>query len=309
MRRFREEHGQVMAFTVIALVSMLGMAALVVDVGSWFRADRKMQAIADASALAGVQELPYDPGAAVSRALEYSGKNDGAVGSSEVAVSSAVTANDSISVTAKDSAPGFFSKVFSIASVDVAATATARVSQIGRAKWVVPIVIHEAHPLLQCTGSPCFNTSGSFPLVNLHDPGSPDGAGAFGLANLTGEDGDNVGASTLASWMLSGYNGYLGPGFYQSVPGAKFNSSNFQEALSLRLGTECLIPIYRSIVGSGSNAQYEVVSWVGFIPEGWSGGGSNATLHGRFVPITWEGESTTNPSIPYYGARTIALVS
>ena len=34
------------------------MAALVVDVGSWYQADRRLQTAADAAALAGVQELP-----------------------------------------------------------------------------------------------------------------------------------------------------------------------------------------------------------------------------------------------------------
>ena len=40
--------------------ALVGMAALVIDGGSWYRAQRQLQTAADAGALAGVQELPLD---------------------------------------------------------------------------------------------------------------------------------------------------------------------------------------------------------------------------------------------------------
>ena len=53
--KLRDENGQTIVFTLLALVGVLGMTALVLDVGSWFRAQRDAQATADAAALAGAQ--------------------------------------------------------------------------------------------------------------------------------------------------------------------------------------------------------------------------------------------------------------
>ena len=50
-----KQSGQALVLTVVMLVSLLGMAALVLDVGSWYRAKRNLQATADAAALAGAQ--------------------------------------------------------------------------------------------------------------------------------------------------------------------------------------------------------------------------------------------------------------
>ena len=56
--RKNNERGQSMVMTVVFMVVLLGFAALVIDVGSWYRAHRSAQATADASALAGAAVLP-----------------------------------------------------------------------------------------------------------------------------------------------------------------------------------------------------------------------------------------------------------
>ena len=56
--RNNNQRGQSMVLTVVFMVVLLGFAALVIDVGSWYRAHRSAQATADASALAGAQVLP-----------------------------------------------------------------------------------------------------------------------------------------------------------------------------------------------------------------------------------------------------------
>ena len=61
MTSFRRDDGQVAVLSVVFLTVLLGMSALVLDVGTWFRADRAAQATADAAALAAAQALPDDP--------------------------------------------------------------------------------------------------------------------------------------------------------------------------------------------------------------------------------------------------------
>lgn len=71
-----EERGQVIILLVVFMVVLLGMAAMVIDVGYAYYAHRSLQASADASALAGAQELP-DPARAESVAHEYSAGTGG----------------------------------------------------------------------------------------------------------------------------------------------------------------------------------------------------------------------------------------
>ena len=53
MNRLRNERGQAAVLSVVFIAALLGAIALVLDVGSWFRAQRATQSAADAAALAG----------------------------------------------------------------------------------------------------------------------------------------------------------------------------------------------------------------------------------------------------------------
>ena len=56
--RLRDERGQALVMVVVAMMALVGMAALVLDVGHWYVTQRKAQTAADAGALAAAQELP-----------------------------------------------------------------------------------------------------------------------------------------------------------------------------------------------------------------------------------------------------------
>jgi hypothetical protein len=73
-QRSRSERGQAFALMIVALIALLGTAAIVMDVGFAWYAKRQVQASADAAALAGAQELP-DIAAATSRANQYAALN------------------------------------------------------------------------------------------------------------------------------------------------------------------------------------------------------------------------------------------
>jgi uncharacterized membrane protein len=53
---------------VIAMMSVIGMCALAVDVGSWYQVKRNVQAATDAAALAGASQLPAGQPAATAKA-------------------------------------------------------------------------------------------------------------------------------------------------------------------------------------------------------------------------------------------------
>jgi len=95
----RNQTGQATVLTLVFLTVLLGMAALVLDVGSWYRADRDTQSTADSAALAGAQALPDSTANASSLASSYASKNGG--GLESVNFSSSYGPNDTIKVTIK----------------------------------------------------------------------------------------------------------------------------------------------------------------------------------------------------------------
>jgi hypothetical protein len=304
MRQTLEQRGQSLVMVVIALVALLGMGALVLDVGAWYHAQRELQASADAAALAGAQALPDDPPGAQSLALSYSSQNGGGVSGDDIDFSTKYLDADTISVTAQRPMPGFLARVLGIDSVQIKAHATARAELPTEARYVAPMVVSWKHPLLSGSGCPCF---GQQTTLNYDPMGAP---GAFGMLNLDGKPG-NPGTSDEAYWIAHGYDKYLGLGDYYSDPGAKFSGNEIQDALASRVGTELLFPVYRVLKYQGSNATYEIIGWVGFLLEDFQVHGNNSTLTGEFVEYIANGITSESPppGEQYFGVRTISLVN
>jgi Flp pilus assembly protein TadG len=134
-RRAGEERGQVIVILVVMLVVLLGMAALVVDIGYAYYVQRTLQGSTDAASLAGAQELP-NGSTAVSRAIEYGGNPTGKNYRSNIpgVTTTATTKCISVSPCAPVNAivvqesvtlPTRFAKIFGIDTFTVNAKATA----------------------------------------------------------------------------------------------------------------------------------------------------------------------------------------
>ena len=305
MTRHRHSCGQAYVLTILFLVVLLGMAAAVLDVGSWYRAHRALQATVDAAALAGAQALPEDSGKASALANEYAAKNGG--GSMTITFSTQVFPSDTINVEGTRPAPGFFAKVFGVDSVTVRTHATARAGFPVQAKYVVPIVVDEKHEKLQCNPNPCSGPT-ELKYQHLKNNGSPDGSGNFGFINLTGEGG--TGTSELEKWITNGFDKYLGLGDYDARTGNPFSSSHIKDVLDARVGDIMLFPIYRKLSGSGTNAKYVIIGWAGFRLTGLDVKGNNEKLFGEFVSVTWDGiqASKASDAPPNFGVKNVSLI-
>ena len=303
----RNERGQALVLMVVFVVSLLGMAALVLDVGSWYRAKRNLQATADAAALAGAQALPDTPADASGLASQYATKNAPDLASADYSVSSNVVPNDRLTVHVTRPSPGFFAKLFGVDSVQVGATAAAQSEGMEQAKYVAPIAVRNTHPMLSGAGCPCFGPDNETTLP-LGKTGAP---GAFALINLLSDPNGAVGASTIADWIARGYQDYLGLGDYFSDSGAKWNNSTIQAALTARAGTELMFPVYDTLAGSGSNATYHVIAWAAFHLESVTANGTEGSITGYFTEVTWDGipATTSGGGGPNFGAHTIQLVN
>lgn len=307
--RLRDEHGQTVVLTVAFMVVLLGVAALAIDVGSWYRAKRHLQAAADAAALAGAQALPESTADASALATQYAGENGATLAAGGISFSSDVATDDTISVHLTTAAPGFFSKLFGIGSVAVGATAAARSDNVDAALRVAPIAVNENHPMLQCTPLPCSDPT-TITLADLHRPGGGDAAGSFGLIDLNPSNNGTVGAGTLGSWITSGFDKYMALGDYYAVPSTMFNSSSVVGALDVSLGQVLLFPVYDRIIAPGANAQYHIVGWVGFHVTGFDANGNPGTVSGWFTRRISGGiQVGRGDNVPDYGVRAVQLVS
>ena len=306
MTRLRSADGQVTVMAAVLMVFLVAMVAFVLDVGSWFRQQRISQSTVDAAALAGAQVLPNDPGGATTMASTFANKNGGVLGAT-ITIGSKWNTNDMITVKQTKSATGFFSKVLGINTVSVHAKASAVAAIPTQTLGIAPITVNILHPQLSGAGCPCFNVPTTLPLGKTGAPG------AFALLDLdNGDTTGTVGASTLASWISKGYDSYLPLGVYFSDPGAKWNNSIIQNALIGRYNSDLLFPVYDTLVGSGSNAEYHVIAWVGFHLQNVDASGTSGSLTGYFTRIIWQGivsqSGPSNPAIPDLGVRTVALI-
>ncbi len=171
------EGGQAIVLVVISLVVLLGMAALVIDIGYVYYTHRSLQASADAAALAGAQELP-DPVKAVDVAKQYTAGDGQKNARTDVnGVTTTVTTKCIVSIPGCDpvnavvvveKAPTktFFAGVLGINAFNIKATSTA-CSPCG----VKPI---DLVVVLDRTGSMCQTSSGAndpacTDLVNAKD--------------------------------------------------------------------------------------------------------------------------------------------
>jgi Flp pilus assembly protein TadG len=133
---WREEAGQGLVLGTMAMIVLLGFAALVLDVGMFIHEKRELQKAVDAAALAGAQKLPDSQTEAEADADEWLRKNDvdGTNGdsvdisftcTSEFEVGCDPSANrwDTIVVEAKRNVPLNFAPLLGLNNVTVSATA------------------------------------------------------------------------------------------------------------------------------------------------------------------------------------------
>ncbi len=309
----KNERGQAIVLTVLSLVVLLGMSALVLDVGAWMRTKRRLQGTADAAALAGAQKLPADVSGAKSLAQTYADKNGGSVAGGDITVTSMFNPNDTISVKAAKSEPGIFSRVLGVTSTSISASAKARVDTPYSVRYVAPMVVSCAHGLIQnCNNNGRLPDFGADTTLNFDKMGAP---GAFGMLNLSKGSG-TPGTSEEADWILRGYDKDLGVNKdYRSDPGAKFSSSEIQSAFDERLakGIPLLFPVFekdKSLVdGGGQVTNYYIIGWIAFHLTSYEIHGNNAVLNGYFTDYIASGIlSSSGSGSPNYGVKSIQLI-
>jgi Flp pilus assembly protein TadG len=124
--RARDESGAVAVIFAVMMVVMLGVAALAIDLGSFYQAQRQAQSAADAAALAGAADLPSSASSATTDATSYVNQND--PGATETISTPYLSNSQDIKVTVNKTVPSFFGALLGLSSTVVTASAAAGAS-------------------------------------------------------------------------------------------------------------------------------------------------------------------------------------
>lgn len=133
------ERGQTLLIFVLALTVLLGFTAMAIDVGLFYEDRRQFQNTADAAALAGVAELPYNPAAAKIKAAEWAANNGVPSGElKSIEVRTTDYPNDTMYVELEGQFSWVFGRVLGKTSDPVGASAAARIGSLGGNNDLMP---------------------------------------------------------------------------------------------------------------------------------------------------------------------------
>lgn len=177
-RRGAREDGVTAVLVAIMMVTFLGMAALAIDVGSFYKAQRQAQTAADAGALAAGQDLPNSTSAAASDATNFATTND--PGATATVTTPYNGSSNEVRVTVNTTAPSFFGQIFGLTSANISASAT--VGEAHDPSCSTPgngcYAIFAADSNCGTSGSPnygiTFNGAGNTISGGVHSNGSTD---------------------------------------------------------------------------------------------------------------------------------------
>ncbi len=309
--RLGGKSGQAIVFMVALLTILLGLGALVVDGGSWLRAQRHLQTAADAAALAGAQDLPTDLPGATSTAITYAQQNYAGVPAPTVTFPDTAT----IDVAAQTTAPGFLAKIYGSVFDTVTVTAHAR------AQISVPLFMRNVAPVAVKDTVACAATNpGCYGVTQtLVFDESQVASSTIGLINLTCHStastacgsSAGIGGNQLETWIVDGYADALPANEWYGVKTGE-TIGPVKHGFELRVGTPLFFPVFDQVASDGPNYFFHIIGWAAFVihPDGITWGPQGRQLIGHFttfIATDLAAGGAINGAIDF-GVHTITLI-
>lgn len=268
MQRLTGEDGAVAVLVAVTLVVMLGLSALVLDVGNLYWERRQLQNGADAAALAAAQDIVDGSGAtALATARQYADSNNSR--GAYIDGTDFVVGPNSVTVTTQTGSaagPGeltsIFAGVLGVDAYETSATATASWGSIGGAA-TIPLTFSycEWEQLVGDVDNPSLPTG--LRTLMFHTPGGADCKGPAGHYAPGGwgwlrTDGDC--RAEIVQGEVPGNNGLGNPSARLGCAPADFQNL---------IGQTVLMPIFERVTGSGANTVYDILGFAAVEIEGY----------------------------------------
>jgi Flp pilus assembly protein TadG len=205
-----EEHGDVLIIVAISMVMILGMLALVIDLGLAYLSTGEQQKAADSAVYSAGRLLPIETGNTAkinqikNSAINYASLNGFADLTADDIILGKITNGQytEIRVTVDKSVPMNFAKIFGIDYLDLSRSAVAKLSPVIRTSGVAPIGLTKDEMDARIA-------SNSLTHVTLKYGVQSGSTSFFGALDLDGQGG---GASDYRIWITQGYAGEISIG-------------------------------------------------------------------------------------------------
>lgn len=292
------QRGSVTVMTVAALTVLLGFAALVIDVGFLYVNRAELVNMADAAALAGLQDLPGDTARAEASSREYAAQN----GCSGDRVNITVPSDKVVTVAVKRTVALNFAKVLGLDSVELHAEAAAVLRPASGVIGVVPFGVVKQDFIYGQTYSLKVGAGDGY-------TGNYDALALGGTGSRTYTDNIKYGydAKLSVGQWISTETGNMSGGTVEGVnyrinsdPAATYNTA---EQGSPRI---VVVPLIETITNDTGRHDVKIVGFAGFFLEGVSGSGTLNNVSGKFMRLVMAGD--TSGTAPDYGVYSGALV-
>lgn len=291
-----EEKGGILPLVAISMVALLGMTALVVDVGGLYLARRQMVNAADAAALAGAQEFLQQPSIIEAVARKYAVEFNGA-DADKVTVEVCQDSN-TVTVEAARKVEFSFARALGFSDSSVSARAVALLYNPSVASGLVPFTIPDN----------AYEEGKEVTLVRT-DWDEEMGPGNFGLLAFAEGDRDfDPGAKVIEDRIIHGFDGevYLGQEIY-TEPGQ--NVGQLRSGVNTRVEKEprIIIPVFDNSETITGRDTVKVVGFAAFELYEYIHQGNVHEVAGKFEKFLGPG-SVKDETGPDYGAFSVALI-
>ena len=297
---WREQRGSFSVAVAIMLTTLLGMAALALDVGRLYVERHRLAAVADASALSAAHRLPGNPDGAAVLAREYLTTNSVDPNDATVTVG---PDRHHITVELNRTMTMSFGQLIGIEEKQVAASATAWVGSLSGAQAVVPLGISDGSfqvgdvVTLKLSPHDGFVAPGNYQALALGSAGASD----YELNLMNGYPG----WIRVDDWLETKPGNMAGP----TVRAVNHRINHDPDATfeTVRKGSARLVtvPILEDYNLNG-RGEVHVIGFALFFLEGAVDTGvDKGEVTGRFLRMPAEGEISA--SAPDYGAYGIKL--
>ncbi|MGI6332261.1 MAG: pilus assembly protein TadG-related protein [Zhaonellaceae bacterium] len=298
---WHDEKGSVVVFIAAALTFLVGLGALVIDVGMLYAKRVQLQNVADAAALAGAQEIFMDDAEPEEVAIQYAVAN----GVRTEEVSASFDSNSkSITVEVTQTASLFLARVLGEEHSQVMASSTAQAQAVTSATGVIPLGIENVN----------FEYN---KLYNLKT-GSPSlGSGEFGALSLGGN-----GASQYRKNFKYGYDKKIRIGDIIETETGNMSGPTL-DGVQYRINQDpsssihdfdrnsprlVIVPVFEPLPDHGNQLErVKVVGFASFFIVDGTGHGNESYVKGYFVEMIKPEDSS--PDQPYYGLSSIRLIN
>jgi len=300
-----QERGSVVVLVALSLTGLLGLCAIVADVGSLYAQKVHLQNSVNAAALAGVRELPSNPGEAIAIAIDYASKNG--VVSQDVQAMVDSDNDSKLIVVASKKAPTHFARFWGITEEQISISASSR------AMMDPPKVLFGAVPL--AIQKQVFDYTTDYVLKSGGGSGTSDWYFDDSKNNAAGKSGETsgtpgwygalelsgTGADTYETDLANGYEGTLSVGQILDVKHGDMSGPT-AKGIKTRIDSDTRvpkntidnyennapqivhIPIVEIISENGNSIQQvQIVGFAAFFLKGVAGNGNNSIVTGRFI--------------------------